>query len=90
MHFYNNLLYRLNGTSRVLIRIAHLFAVDEDPAWSLPASVDVSLFFPGKKRITLESHKQNEVGFVFLFLFLFLFLFALALALNLAHTTRRL
>ncbi len=37
---------RLVG-SRVLVRLAHIFAVDEDPVLSQPASVGLNTLFPG-------------------------------------------
>ncbi len=46
---------RLNSSTRVLLRIAHLFAIDEDAVWSMPASIDISLFFPGKYNCTCHT-----------------------------------
>eukprot|EP00047_Mylnosiga_fluctuans_P023990 m.150634 g.150634 ORF g.150634 m.150634 type:complete len:975 (+) comp9747_c0_seq2:15-2939(+) len=43
---------RFQGPGKLLLRLAHLFAVDEDPVLSQPASVDLGALF---KRITVST-----------------------------------
>jgi hypothetical protein len=51
------------GVITVLIRLQHLFAIDDDPVLSQPATVDVATLFPDRKNVAITEMDLNGVRY---------------------------